>query len=190
MRMMNTVTTDTAITMLNQGSVGVMPTDTVYGLVARAYDKKAVARLYGLKHREHKPGSIITSSINQVLALGAPREDIDKVKQWWPGPLSVVLPVSDQLDYLHQGLEDIAIRVVAPTWLQAILEQTGPLLTSSANLPGRPSSISAKEAWEYFHETVDFYVDGGELSTERTSSTIIKLVDNEVQILRQGIIKL
>ncbi len=189
--MKHIVTTDTAIEMLHQGSIGVMPTDTVYGLVARAYDKKAVARLYALKQREHKPGSIVANNIEQVLALGTPKESIEIVKQWWPGPLSAVLPVSDQLAYLHQGVGDIAIRVVATIWLQNVLEQTGPLLTSSANQPGQPSSINAKEAWDYFHEDVDFYVDGGELSTERTSSTIIKIGDNgEVEILRQGVVYL
>lgn len=191
MQVMNvTVTPTTAITLLNKGGVGVMPTDTVYGLVARAHDPKAVARLYALKQRERKPGSIIAANSDQLLALGVPHASIDKVKQWWPNPLSVVLAVGPQFAYLHQGLGDVAVRVVAPKWLQIVLETTGPLLTSSANTPGHPSSITIQEAKEYFHDQVDFYVDGGDLTPDRLSSTIIKLTDEGIQILRQGKVKI
>ena len=181
---------DIAIELLKQGGVGVMPTDTVYGLVARASDPKAVARLYSLKERDHKPGTVIAASTDQLIALGVPKSHIDKVKKWWPNPLSVETPLESNLNYLHQDTGRQGFRVVADEGVRRILEQTGPLVTSSANHPGKPGSVTIQEAMDYFDDRVDFYVDGGNL-TGRAPSTIIKITDTgEIKIIRQGAIDL
>jgi L-threonylcarbamoyladenylate synthase len=104
-------TTDEAIEILQAGGVGVMPTDTVYGLVARAADQAATNRLYSLKHREHKPGTIIAASIDQLVELGIKKRYLTAVAQWWPNALSVIIPTGDILEYLHQGLDSLAIRI-------------------------------------------------------------------------------
>jgi L-threonylcarbamoyladenylate synthase len=175
-------------TLLN-GGVGVMPTDTVYGLVARAHDEKAVARLYALKHRDHKPGTLIAASVAQLRDLGVSEAHLQKAGQWWPNPLSIILPIGEAFTYLHQNVGDIAIRVVIDEQLKQILEITGPLLTSSANQPGKPGSTTITEAWSYFEDSIDFYVDGGDLSG-RAPSTIIRLTDaHEVEIIRVGAVK-
>lgn len=178
----------TVIDALNSGSIGVMPTDTVYGVVARAEDETAVSRLYALKHRERKPGTLIAASSAQLLQLGVPKEQLEKVEKWWPGSLSAVL-VMDGREYLHQGVGDIAMRVVADHNLQKLLEQTGPLLTSSANQPGEPGATNLDEAWRYFGNAVDFYVDGGTI-TSRVPSTIVKPTAEGVTVLRQGAVKI
>jgi L-threonylcarbamoyladenylate synthase len=182
------VSIDQAITLLNQGAIGVMPTDTVYGVVARAIDQPAVERMYALKSRERKPGTIIAATTDQLLSLSVPQVEIDKVKQWWPNPLSAVL-IMDGNEYLHQGVGDIAMRVVASPAIKAILEQTGPLLTSSANLPGQPGATNIAEAYAYFGQAVDFYVDGGQIA-DALPSTIIRPRGNEIEILRQGSVTL
>lgn len=177
-----------AIAILNQGGVGVMPTDTVYGLVARAKDPTAVARMYALKHRDHKPGTVIAASVEQLADLGVPKDHLDKVKKWWPNPLSVETPLGDNLSYLHQDTGRQGFRVVADETVRGVLEQTGPLVTSSANHPGKPGSVTVDEAIDYFGERVDFYVDGGDLSG-RAPSTIIKITDDgTIEIIRQGAI--
>ncbi len=185
-----TIPSDEAIKHLKHGGLGVMPTDTVYGVVASALNKEATNRLYSLKEREQKPGTLVASSIDQLRQLGVPEEYFAYLTDLWPGALSVVLPLGNDCAYLHQGVGDIAIRVVADERFKAILEQTGPLITSSANRPGEPGSVNLAEAWDYFHDDVDFYVDGGDLSG-KAPSTIVRLSPSgKMTILRQGAVKL
>jgi len=75
--------------LLKNGGVGVLPTDTVYGLVTQATNLASVVRLYSLKHRENKPGTIIASSIQQIIDLGIEPEHISAAKTYWPNPTSV-----------------------------------------------------------------------------------------------------
>jgi L-threonylcarbamoyladenylate synthase len=131
--MNNLQSRDEAIAVLLQGGVGVMPTDTVYGLVARAVDPRAVERLYALKQREHKPGTVVAANVGQLVELGVDERHLGLVTRWWPNPLSVVCAAGDDLGYLHQGLDSLAVRVPADDWLRALLEQTGPLVTSSGD---------------------------------------------------------
>lgn len=168
------------------GAIGVIPTDTVYGVVARAADQTAVARLYQLKHREGKPGTLIAADLQQLEALGLKHRYLKAVEQYWPGAVSVVIPCADpQLEYLHQGKMSLPVRLPEPEELRALLVQTGPLLTSSANHPGEPTSTTIDQARAYFGDKVDFYVDGGDLS-DNQPSTIIRIVDDAIEVLRRG----
>jgi len=188
--MMTSNSYDDVITVLQDGGVGVMPTDTVYGLVARAADKAAVERFYGLKQRTHKPGTVVAASVQQLLDLGLQERYLSRVEQWWPGPLSVEVPLGDELGYLHQDTGRQAFRVVADEGLRKVLEQTGPLVTTSANRPGEPGAVNLSEAQDYFENKVDFYVDGGDLSG-RAPSTIIGVEDDgAITVYRQGAVKL
>lgn len=180
-----TVDDGRAQSMLLAGDIGVMPTDTVYGLVTRAADKQAVRRFYALKQREHKPGTVIAANIAQLAALGIDGAYLQKVQKWWPNPLSVEIPLGENLAYLHQDTGRQAFRVVADKRLQSMLAHTGPLLTSSANKPGEPGAVNVQEAQAYFNGAVDFYVDGGDLSG-RPPSTIIRLADSGIEVIRQG----
>ena len=172
------------IDAIKNGAVGVIPTDTVYGIVCRASDQAAVAKLYALKHREHKPGTIIAASVEQLVDLGLKRRYMTPVEQYWPGAISVVIP-SHELEYLHQGVGSLAVRIPADENLQELLKQTGPLLTSSANLPGQPIANTAQQAAKYFGDSVAYYVDGGDL-TDHQPSTIVRVVDDALEILRPG----
>jgi L-threonylcarbamoyladenylate synthase len=171
------------------GAVGVLPTDTVYGLVASAGNQGAVARLYELKSRENKPGTIVAASIDQLVVLGLKRRYLKVVEQFWPGAVSVVISCGTELEYLHQGKDWLAVRITADKRLLDLLEQTGPLLTSSANLPGDPTAMTVAEAKNYFYNKVDFYVDGGDLSG-RAPSTVIMVVDDAIEVLRQGAVEI
>jgi L-threonylcarbamoyladenylate synthase len=168
------------------GTVGVIPTDTVYGVVARAGDQTAVARLYELKNRERKPGTVIAASIDQLTELGIPRRYLKAVEQFWPGAVSVEIP--HHLTYLHQGTGRQAFRIPDDEALRGLLKKTGPLQTTSANLPGQPPATTMAEARRYFGDKVDFYIDGGDLSS-REPSTIIRIVDDAIEVIRQGAAK-
>lgn len=175
--------------LLTPGTIGVIPTDTVYGVVANAADPKAVERLYVLKKREAKPGTLVAASINQLADLGIKLRYLTAVQQFWPGPVSVVIPCGEDLAYLHGGLRSLAVRIPADLELRTFLEQTGPLLTSSANQPGEPPANTIEEARDYFDDGVDFYIDGGNLSGH-APSTVIRMVDDAIEVLRQGAVKI
>lgn len=172
------------IKLLQKGAVGVLPTDTIYGLVCRAADEEAVKRLYKLKNREHKPGTVIAANIEQLIQLGIKARYVKAVEQYWPSALSIIIP-NLNLTYLHVGLEGLAVRVPNYRELLLLLEQIGPLLTTSANYPGRPPANTIEEAKVYFADRVDFYVDGGNLSNHQPS-TLIRIVDDEIEVLRPG----
>lgn len=174
---------------LSDGQVGVIPTDTVYGLVAVAAQPEAVKRLYGLKQREHKPGTIIAADIEQLVKLGMKERYLRAVANFWPNPISIVIPFSEpSTAYLRQGLLTIAVRLPKEPAVTELLRQTGPLLTTSANQPGQPPAGTVEAAMEYFNDSVDFYVDGGDLS-QRQPSTIIRMVDDAIEVLREGAVK-
>jgi L-threonylcarbamoyladenylate synthase len=175
-----------AIQVLSRpGAIVVIPTDTVYGVVARAQDTRAVQRLYELKHRHHKPGTLIAASIEQLVELGIPRRYLTAVEQYWPGAISIVVPMVPALDYLDLGKMSLAIRIPDHKDLQWLLQQTGPLLTSSANMPGQPVANTVEEARDYFGDAVDYYQDGGDLSGHKPS-TVIRVVDDAIEVLREG----
>lgn len=174
------------INMIRSGAVGVLPTDTVYGVVAAADNPVAVAKLYELKNRERKPGTTIASSVQQLQALGLDAVSLKQASRFWPAPLSIVLPQGQKLAYLHQGTGESPFRVVADQPTREFLEKTGPLVTSSANRPTEPPATNLRQAQDYFGDRVDYYVDGGETG-ERPPSTIAGLQpDGRLRIFRQG----
>jgi L-threonylcarbamoyladenylate synthase len=176
--------------ILQPGAIGVLPTDTVYGLVACAADKAAVARLYDLKKRENKPGTLIAANLSQLEELGLKHRYLKAVEQFWPGAVSVVIPAADpSLRYLHQGKMSLAVRIPADKDLQKLLQQTGPLLTSSANHPGKPPATNIAQAEAYFGNNLDFYEDGGDLSG-RKPSTLIRVIDDAIEVIRPGAVEI
>jgi L-threonylcarbamoyladenylate synthase len=184
------ISSKVADNLLKAGAIGVIPTDTVYGVAARAQDPEAVNRLYTLKERHAKPGTIIAASIDQLEALGLKRRYLKAVEDFWPDAASVIIPCADpNLRYLHQGKNSLAVRIPKPKELRTVLEITGPLLTSSANHPGKPPATSISEAKDYFGSNVDFYEDGGDLSSHQPS-TLIRIVDDAIEVIREGAVKI
>jgi L-threonylcarbamoyladenylate synthase len=177
------------VPLLQQGSVGVLPTDTIYGLVCPAANQSAVERLYKLKIRENKPGTVIAANIEQLVQLGLKARYLKAVEQFWPGALTIIIPCGPELDYLDLGRRTLAVRLPNDKMLNTLINSTGPLLTSSANLPGELPAGTIKDAQSYFGDSVDFYVEGGDLSG-REPSTIIRIVDDAVEVLRPGSVKI
>jgi len=176
---------DTLVKHLNQpGQIAVIPTDTVYGVVARAADPLAVKRLYDLKHRERKPGTLVAASIDQLVELGFERSSFKGADSFWPGAVSVITDCGETLDYIHQGIGSLAIRIPNDPWLLELLQRTGPLLTSSANQPGEPPATTVIEARNYFGGDVSLYEDGGVVNRE--PSTVIRIVGDTIQVVRAG----
>lgn len=181
------LTESEVIAAIKSGQVGIMSTDTIYGLVCSASNETAVKKLYALKDREHKPGTIIAAAIEQLVELGVKERYLKAVADYWPNSISIEIP--HQLAYLNQNTGRQAFRIPKDPRVQTLLQQTGPLLTSSANHPGKPPASNLREAQVYFKDKVDFYLDGGDLS-DHQPSTLIRVVDDEVEVLREGAVKI
>lgn len=189
MQVFDSVIDPEVVRRLKAGAVGVLPADTVYGLMGLAAKPDIAARIYDLKRRENKPGTVIAADIDQLVELGLKRRYMVAVEQYWPGSLSVIIPSGPELAHLHLGLNGLAVRIPDEPGLLELLRQTGPLITSSANLTGQPTAVNVAQAQQYFDDQVDFYVDGGDLS-DRLPSTIIRIVDDAIEIIRQGAVKI
>jgi L-threonylcarbamoyladenylate synthase len=187
MQLFTTLNDPKLVALLKEGAVGVLPSDTLYGLMACAANQKAVERLYALKSRDHKPGTIIAANIEQLVDLGIKARYLKAVEQFWPGAISIETPHS--IDYLNMSTGRQGLRIPDDAALRAFLEQTGPLQTTSANKPGEHAANTIAEAQAYFGDAVDFYVDGGDLSG-RPPSTIIRIVDDAIEIVREGAVKI
>ncbi|MDP2629168.1 MAG: L-threonylcarbamoyladenylate synthase [Candidatus Harrisonbacteria bacterium] len=177
-----------AITILKDGGVGIMGTDTLYGIVGSAQNKKAVERIYVLKGREEdKPFIILISRFSDLKHFGIEpdRKTRKTLRRYWPGPFSIILPAQQQsLSYLHRGKENLAFRLPKPLWLRKFLKKTGPLVAPSANPEGERPAQTIEEAKEYFSDRADFYIDFGRI--ESAPSTVMKLSEGGVEIVRGG----
>jgi L-threonylcarbamoyladenylate synthase len=170
---------------LTSGGVGVLPTDTIYGIVTQVNNRESVKRLYRLKSRENKPGTIIASNIQQIIDLGISPRYVEKARVFWPNPISVIIPVEDTLSYAHLGKNSLAFRVVSDPQIAQLLDITGPLLTSSANKPNQLVANNINDAKKYFGDSVDFYIDGGNLDSS-TASAVILIHNNDIKVFRNS----
>lgn len=179
------VTDPKLVELLKNGAIGIIPTDTVYGLVACAEHPAAIDRLYHVKERDQAPGTMVAHSVEALRSLGFPQEHLARAAHHWPAPLSVVLDAAHVAPYLKQTRESLPVRIPNHPDLLELLSVTGPLMTTSANTPHAPTSHTIDEAVAYFGDAVDFYVDAGDLG-ERPPSTIIGYDDGGVIVYREG----
>jgi len=180
------------ISLIKNGGVGILPTDTLYGLVGLTSNKKTVARIYRLKKRTPlKPCIILISSISDLKNFSVKINPKDKklLTKIWPGKVSIVLPCSSKkFFYLHRGTKSLAFRLPKKKILIQILKKTGPLLAPSANWEGFLPAKNITEAKKYFGDKIDFYVNGGKLKSK--PSTIVLLNNGKIKVLRPGAFKI
>jgi L-threonylcarbamoyladenylate synthase len=176
------------IEILKNGGVGVIPTDTIYGLVGSALKPETVKRISELKKRaDGKAFIVLISSITDLKIFGIELSDKARelLNKYWPGKVSVEL-FSDlpKYKYLRNPDNTNAFRLPAKEDLINLLKEVGPLVVPSANISFEPPAKNITEAKKYFGDKVDFYEDGGELDS--APSTLIRIVNDKVEVLRQG----
>jgi len=176
------------VSMLKKGGIGVMPTDTIYGLVGSAMNPDTVERIYKVRRRDlKKPFLILISSIKDLEKFEVDFSSFDKkiLKEYWPGKVTIILPLSktsiEKFRYLHRGNNTLAFRLPKKAELISLLKKTGPLIAPSANISGGLPSRNLKEAKVYFGENVDFYISG---KVSKKSSKIITLISGAVNTVR------
>ena len=180
------------INILKNGGVGVLPTDTIYGLVGKAESKEAIKRIYDIKSRnEKKPLIILISSIKDLEIFGVEVSERAKtfLEKFWPGKVSVILPFSsEKFKFLNEIEDNLAFRFPNKKDLIEIIKQTGPLVAPSANPENLPPAKNIDEAKKYFENKVDFYLNEGELFS--MPSTLVKIDGDKIEVIRQGTVKI
>jgi L-threonylcarbamoyladenylate synthase len=168
------------------GGVGIIPTDTLYGIVGQALKRNTVERIYQLKRRSPlKPFIILIGDISDLKQFGITADNTLKtvLDQYWPGPVSVIMDCSDpNLEYLHRGTNTLAFRLPAKPELTELLRMTGPLVAPSANPEGKLPAKNIDDAKAYFDGQIDFCIKG-QVNTK--PSKIIKITsDNKEEVIR------
>jgi L-threonylcarbamoyladenylate synthase len=180
-----------AETALRRGELVVMPTDTVYGIAAEAFDPVAVDGLLKAKGRgRDMPPPVLAGSVRAAMALVMDLGDVGKdlIDEFWPGALTIVCRSSPTLVWdLGETKGTVAVRMPLHQVTLELLKRTGPLAVSSANLSGRPPATTAGEAMEQLGDSVAVYLDGGPCADE-VPSTIVDLTGSVPRLLRRGVI--
>lgn len=180
---------------IGRGELVVMPTDTVYGVAADAFNPAAVRRLVEAKGRTlQQPPPVLVPGIPTLDALAETVADEVRalVDEYWPGPLTVIVPARSTLEWdLGETRGTVALRMPDDRIALELLSETGPLATSSANATGRPPATNAAGALEMLGDAVEVYLDGGERGT--VASTIVDASnldrpEGRLRIVREGVV--
>ena len=178
---------------VRRGDLVVIPTDTVYGIAADAFSHEAVRRLLQAKGRGREmPPPVLVSAATTLDALAetVPPWARTLVEEFWPGPLTLVCRQQGSLMWdLGETRGTVAVRMPDDEVALAVLERTGPLAVSSANLTGRPAATDADQAEEMLGDVVSVIVDAG-ASPGGEASTIIDVTVPEGRVLRLGALSL
>ena len=173
------------------GRCVVLPTDTVYGIGCDAFNNDAVATLLATKHRgPDMPVPVLVGS--WVTIQGLVREFTETAKTlveaFWPGGLSIVVPEAPSLPWnLGDTRGTVLLRMPNQPLALELLQETGPMAVSSANISGNPPATTAAQARQQFGDAVGLYLDGGEAEVGKPS-TIVDLSGPAPVILREGAI--
>lgn len=172
---------------LQEGSIAVLPTDTLYGLSAHADHDEAVERVYQVKGRDRsKPVITLISRLDDLTRFGVVPTDYQRrhLEQVWPGRTSVIFPtmLKSQYHSLHRGTQKLAFRIPADERLREFVSITGPIIAPSANPEGYPPATRVEHALEYFADAVEHYIDDGERAGN--PSELIDLSNDVVTVIR------
>jgi len=180
------------ITILKQGGIVAFPTDTVYGLGAGISIEYAVERVYQVKKRPRSmPLPLLLTDVSQISEVAQPVPEVTWLlaEKFLPGALTLVLPKSQSVPDIITGKDKtVAIRIPAHPVPIALVQGLGtPIVGTSANLSGQPSSLTAEEVYAQLGDRVDLIIDGGRCPGGR-ESTIVDLTGETPLILREGAI--
>ena len=175
---------------IKEGKIVVFPTETVYGIGTNGLNEEAIGKLFKLKKRpKEKPISLLVYDIDMInkVAKDISETEYNIIKRFMPGPLTIILRKKENVpDILTAGSEFVGIRIPDNEIAKKLIEYSGiPIATTSANISGKESNTNIKDIMLEFKEKVDYYIDGGRSKLGK-ASTVIKVEDNKIKILREG----
>jgi L-threonylcarbamoyladenylate synthase len=176
---------------LRRGQLVVMPTDTVYGIAAEAFDPVAVDRLLAAKGRgRDMPPPVLVGTVRAAIALIQELGEMGKdlIDEFWPGGLTLIFKSSPTLVWdIGETKGTVAVRMPLHAVALGLLKKTGPLAVSSANVSGQPPATTADAAVEQLGDSVAVYLDSGPCQDD-VPSTIVDLTGSVPRLLRPGAI--
>ncbi|MBR1413361.1 MAG: threonylcarbamoyl-AMP synthase [Bacilli bacterium] len=182
------------VNILKNNGVVIFPTETVYGIGCNAFSKMAIDRVYKAKQRPRdKAVNILVLSVNEISKYANITSDLEKqiIEKYMPGPITLILKKKNNFGLYFTGNNDtIGIRIPDNLIILEILKRIDfPLIAPSANISDKPSGVNPKDIMQDFKYTADAIIDGG-ISLIGLASTIVKVENNQIKILRQGSIKI
>lgn len=181
-----------AAKLLADGEVVGMPTETVYGLAANAFDEAAVRKIFAAKGRPaDNPLIVHISDIAQIeeLVNELPKLAVKCAEKFWPGPLTMIMPKSDKIPMVTSGgLDTVGIRMPSHKVARALISACGfPIAAPSANLSGSPSPTTAQHVLNDMQGRIPAIIDGGACGVG-VESTVISFEGDSIRLLRPGFI--
>lgn len=174
---------------VRQGGLVVMPTDTVYGIGADAFDNDAVAALLKAKGRgRDMPVGVLVGSWQTIegLVYTVPASARELIRAFWPGALSLVVRQAPSLQWdLGNAGGTVMVRMPLHPVAIELLREIGPMAVSSANVSGQPAAVTAADAREQLGDLVDVYLESG-TAPQEAASTIVDLTGAHPKVLRTG----
>jgi L-threonylcarbamoyladenylate synthase len=177
-----------AVDVLQNGGLVAFPTDTVYGLAAMAFKAEHVEQLYVVKSRNSSRAiAVLISSADELdkVALNINRSVSILASRFWPGPLTLIVPRNPAIPKVLSPLKTVGVRVPDHPIALALLNRTGPLAVTSANLSGKKSTISADDVLKQLGGRIHLVLDGGR-TPGGTPSTVVDCTSPKLKILRSG----
>jgi len=178
-----------AVSALKGGRLVVLPTDTVYGIGADAFDNSAVAALLAAKGRgRDMPVPVLVGSWHTIdgLVYSVPPPARELIRAFWPGALSLVVRQAPSLQWdLGDANGTVMLRMPLHPVAIELLREVGPMAVSSANVSGRPAALTAADARNQLGDLVEVYLESGP-SARQAASTIVDLTSSQPRVLREG----
>lgn len=177
-----------ACEVIRSGGLIAFPTDTLYGLGCDPHLPTALQQVYAAKGRSaSKAIPVLISRADQLESLvsGLPEQSTRLMERWWPGALTLVLPKNPDLPPDLTPYPGLAVRMPDHPVALSLLDQTGPLAVTSANLSDHENPQDAQGVLAQLDSVVDLIMDGGSLLGGQ-ASTIIDCMASEPKLLREG----
>jgi L-threonylcarbamoyladenylate synthase len=181
-----------AVDILNHGGMVAFPTDTVYGLAVLPFQEETVERLYVAKGRSSERAiAVLLGDISQISMVAEELGERSRrlAEKYWPGPLTLIVPKLDSMPQALTSTPGIGVRIPDHPFALQLLQMTGPLAVTSANLTGNENTNTAQEVMAQLKGRIHLIIDGGE-TPGGIPSTVIDCTLPELKILRSGPINL
>ena len=179
-----------ASNLIKEGKLVLFPTETVYGIGADGLNEQAVKNIFIAKGRaQDNPLILHVSGFEMITRIAKNINEIEKklISKFFPGPLTIILERTKIVpDVVTGGLDTVGVRMPSNIIAKTLIEKANtPIAAPSANISGKPSGTNIKDIFDELSNKVDCIIDGGNTDIG-LESTVVRVIDNKVKILRPG----